>query len=115
MGRASKMDDLGGDDNTFLPDDVREMIREVCDSVLKPETMFKQSMVDEWTAAVVEEILKRLADQRKPFKYVGVSGSEPLKGCLRMHEMTTTSQSTGLQSHARSRNELGWECTLLCL
>merc|ERR1711959_330077 len=64
------MDDLGGDDNTFLPDDVREMIREVCDSVLKPETMFKQSSVDEWTAAVVEEILKRLADQRKPFKYV---------------------------------------------
>ena len=80
--------------NTFLPDDVREMVREVgqmmshvlqevvqglsdapmwqvCDSVLKPETMFKQSMVDEWTAAVVEEILKRLADQRKPFKYVG--------------------------------------------
>merc|ERR1712199_59815 len=64
------MDDLGGDDNTFLPDDVREMIREVCDSVLKPETMFKQSMVDEWTAAVIEEILKRVADQRKPFKYV---------------------------------------------
>ena len=39
--------------------------------MLKPETMFKQAMVDEWTAAVVEEILKRLADQRKPFKYVG--------------------------------------------
>ena len=35
--------------------------------------MFKQAMVDEWTAAVVEEILKRLADQRKPFKYVGES------------------------------------------
>merc|ERR1711988_303850 len=51
---SRKMDDLGGDDNTFLPDDVREMIREVCDSVLKPETIFKQSMVDEWTAAVVE-------------------------------------------------------------
>ena len=76
-----------------MPDDVREMIREViasyqnhthrfvvwlqvCDSVLKPETMFKQAMVDEWTAAVVEEILKRLADQRKPFKYVGTLPSE---------------------------------------
>merc|ERR1712072_1666185 len=65
-----RMDDLGGDDNTFLPDDIREMIREVCDSVIKKESMFKQSMIDEWTAAVAEEILKRLADQRKPFKYV---------------------------------------------
>jgi len=44
---------------------------QVCDSVIKKETMFDQSHIEEHTAAVIEEVLKRLADQRKPFKYVG--------------------------------------------
>merc|ERR1711934_1219367 len=83
------MDDLGGDDNTFLPDDIREMIREVCDSVIKKETMFKQAMIDEWTAAVVEEILKRLADQRKPFKYV-VTCTITQRAGMGMHMATST-------------------------
>ena len=39
--------------------------------MIKKETMFDQSHIEEHTAAVIEEVLKRLADQRKPFKYVG--------------------------------------------
>jgi len=44
---------------------------QVSDSVIKKETMFDASRIEEHTASVIEEVLKRLADQRKPFKYVG--------------------------------------------
>ena len=55
------------------------MLCQVCDSVIKKETMFKQVNVEEHTAAVIEETLKRLADQRKPFKYVGESDAVELR------------------------------------
>merc|ERR1712196_98336 len=87
--RLSAMDDLGGDDTSFIADDVRDMIREVCDSIIKKETMFKQQNVEEHTAAVIEEVLKRLADQRKPFKYV-VTCAITQRAGMGIHMATST-------------------------
>merc|ERR1711935_972639 len=90
MGKhPSKMDDLGGEDTSFIADEVREMIREVCDSVIKKETMFDQSHIEEHTAAVIEEALKRLADQRKPFKYV-VTCAITQRAGMGIHMATST-------------------------
>eukprot|EP00658_Telonema_sp_P-2_P026721 TRINITY_DN20817_c0_g1_i1.p2 TRINITY_DN20817_c0_g1~~TRINITY_DN20817_c0_g1_i1.p2 ORF type:complete len:114 (-),score=28.06 TRINITY_DN20817_c0_g1_i1:386-727(-) len=83
------MDDLAGDDTSFIADDVREMIREVAESVIKKETPFKASMVEEHTSAVIEEVLKRLTDQRKPFKYV-VTVSITQRAGMGVHMATST-------------------------
>merc|ERR1711934_202176 len=106
MGERSsaEMDDLGGDDTSFIADDVREMIREVCDSVIKKETMFKQVNVEEHTAAVIEETLKRLADQRKPFKYV-VTCAITQRAGMGIHMATSTHWDPNHDDYATCR----WE------
>ncbi|KNC50704.1 dynein light chain Tctex-type 1 [Thecamonas trahens ATCC 50062] len=64
------MDDLqSSEEAAFVPDEVVNIIKDAADQILGPHN-YHHSRVAPWCSKIVEEVLKRLADQHKPFKYV---------------------------------------------
>lgn len=56
-----------------MPEDVGNILKESIDSVLQNAT-YNHKKVGQWTNAIVENSIKRLTAQNKPFKYIGVYG-----------------------------------------
>lgn len=53
----------------FVADEVVNIIKETADSILGPHN-YHHTRVAGWCSKLCEEVLKRLADQHKPFKYI---------------------------------------------
>ena len=52
-----------------MPDEVLNIIKDASDQILGPHS-YHHSRVAGWCSKIVEEVLKRLADSHRPFKYV---------------------------------------------
>lgn len=64
------MDEFGEGDRTFNQEEVHLVVKESVETVLQQNTPFTHAKVALWQATIVENALKRLAAQNKPFKYV---------------------------------------------
>eukprot|EP01027_Heterolobosea_sp_BB2_P015306 GEZU01021913.1.p1 GENE.GEZU01021913.1~~GEZU01021913.1.p1 ORF type:complete len:116 (+),score=18.15 GEZU01021913.1:107-454(+) len=53
----------------FNPDEVKAIIENSVKQTLS-NVSYNVKKIDQWTSNIIEEILKRLAELKKPFKYV---------------------------------------------
>ncbi|CAI9718249.1 Hypothetical predicted protein [Octopus vulgaris] len=64
------MDDLqGSEENTFVVDDVTNIIKESVENVIGSNA-YQHNKINQWTSNVVEQCLSQLTKLNKPFKYI---------------------------------------------
>ncbi|XP_014783472.1 dynein light chain Tctex-type 1 [Octopus bimaculoides] len=64
------MDDLqASEENTFVVDDVTNIIKESVENVIGSNA-YQHNKINQWTSNVVEQCLSQLTKLNKPFKYI---------------------------------------------
>eukprot|EP01001_Neometanema_parovale_P003370 NODE_14399_length_447_cov_436.898148_g14100_i0.p1 GENE.NODE_14399_length_447_cov_436.898148_g14100_i0~~NODE_14399_length_447_cov_436.898148_g14100_i0.p1 ORF type:complete len:138 (+),score=45.58 NODE_14399_length_447_cov_436.898148_g14100_i0:61-414(+) len=61
--------DDDGEEITLNSDKITEILDETMKAVLN-SVQWNSKKVDQWTSNIIEQCLKRLAEMKKPFKYV---------------------------------------------
>eukprot|EP00451_Oxyrrhis_marina_P001431 CAMPEP_0204276040 /NCGR_PEP_ID=MMETSP0468-20130131/27222_1 /ASSEMBLY_ACC=CAM_ASM_000383 /TAXON_ID=2969 /ORGANISM="Oxyrrhis marina" /LENGTH=121 /DNA_ID=CAMNT_0051252541 /DNA_START=27 /DNA_END=392 /DNA_ORIENTATION=- len=64
------MDDTAGEETIWESDAIAKLIEETIESVLKPSEVYADEEVPHWINAILEELIRRLNDAKKPYKYL---------------------------------------------